>query len=351
MIKGQIAIPLIGFNCDKLVKPFDLKGLQLMQLNDYMGKHFCTPKIIFEVGNVFMSRIMTKPVFYCNIDATKDIDIYEIADASIGELDLFFIALWFIKDNSLGYPFKVVYNELIDKVTIIGPEIQYYNHAGEVVETAFTDEEMQEALNMVNKLHSVWPSIQNESKFNIVNDTKTRIDLLEIKHYNLFNRGTRAIQIMVQARSENFALMRISMLINVLECLFTTDASELAHRISEKVASYLSKDKIERAETYKFIKKCYNTRSKFYHGQDVESKLTTPDLYSDIQKLEETLRKILKKVIYDDFEKFALQKIQFDEWLLSLLFDVSSSQSVDPKTENTDKTLGSVTEGKTLKAT
>jgi hypothetical protein len=92
-----------------------------------------------------------------------------------------------------------------------------------------------------------------------------------------------------------------------LESLYLPDENhELTFRLSLRVGFITDKKMIDRKETYKFVKKIYNVRSKIVHGK--ENKLTK----EDIKKLEEILRKSLKLFLYIP-NKFTLDKVNNGE--------------------------------------
>jgi hypothetical protein len=51
-----------------------------------------------------------------------------------------------------------------------------------------------------------------------------------------------------------------------LEALFSSDASELSHKLSERVAWLMSRGTDERTDLYRKVRNAYQVRSSFVHG-------------------------------------------------------------------------------------
>lgn len=106
-----------------------------------------------------------------------------------------------------------------------------------------------------------------------------------------------------------------------LEALYLPDGSaELSFRLSVRVAFLLS-SKIERKNTYEFLKKIYDVRSSIVHGNKYELNI------EDIRKLEELLRKsvilwIKDKNNFSITEKTNSGKVRKEGKLNTMLFDI-----------------------------
>jgi hypothetical protein len=322
---GHVAIPLMGFDYDKLTKVFEYEGMALLRGNEFMKTRMLIPGVVNVIGTAVADRLMESPVFYSIIDSGKEIaDFKYSSDFMCEKVRWLFLGLWFVKDNSLGYPYSVVVNEDEHTAVVVMPGGHYFNYKGEISGTDFTNKEFEQAANIAIKIEAILAKSDNQLKVVQIGKDLISQSITEVQEHNLGNRVTRAIMFLQEARQTRYLLSRMGWLINVYECLFTTETTELAHRIGEKTASYLSRDKTERAEIYKFIKKCYSIRSRFFHGQDVDKKLSTDKLTDAIGKLENLTRCVLMKAINNDFDNFSLPKNPFDEWLLSLLFDVNT---------------------------
>jgi len=106
-----------------------------------------------------------------------------------------------------------------------------------------------------------------------------------------------------------------------LEALYLPDGNaELSFRLSVRVAFLLS-SKIERKNTYEFLRKIYDVRSSIVHGNKYELNI------EDIRRLEELLRKsvilwIKDKNNFSITEKTNSGKVKKEGKLSTILFDI-----------------------------
>jgi hypothetical protein len=106
-----------------------------------------------------------------------------------------------------------------------------------------------------------------------------------------------------------------------LEALYLPDGNtELSFRLSVRVAFLLS-SKIERKNTYEFLRKIYDVRSSVVHGNKYELNI------EDIRKLEELLRKsvilwIKDKNNFSITEKTNSGQVKKEGKLNTMLFDI-----------------------------
>jgi hypothetical protein len=91
---------------------------------------------------------------------------------------------------------------------------------------------------------------------------------------------------------------------NLYECLFTTDASEIIHKMSERVACYYTQDKAKRLEVFKLIKSAYTIRSRYFHGKDLGKDKVLKSVPEVLKQIDDLTREIFTKVIMEDQEIF-----------------------------------------------
>lgn len=72
------------------------------------------------------------------------------------------------------------------------------------------------------------------------------------------------------ARSESVLPLKIMNYCSVLECLFTSDNTEVTHKVAERFARFIGKDFEDRKRLFKLVKDTYKIRSKAVHGQVVK---------------------------------------------------------------------------------
>jgi len=106
------------------------------------------------------------------------------------------------------------------------------------------------------------------------------------------------------------------------EVLFSTDASEIVHKISERVACFLGKDLAERKELFRVVKKAYDIRSKVIHGDIIGQKIVH-DLATLSERIDDLLRKIITKIISspETLARLEAGKDELQEFFLDLVMD------------------------------
>jgi hypothetical protein len=132
------------------------------------------------------------------------------------------------------------------------------------------------------------------------------------------NRLQRSFYFASAARDGSDLGMKIVSYCTALEALFSTDSSELTHKVAHRIAVFLGGGPQEKTALFNFIKKAYGIRSKVVHGDTLGG-----DAASQIpivcQELDNLVRKILAKIfntptlaeIFDkpkeDLEKYFLE--------------------------------------------
>ncbi len=105
-----------------------------------------------------------------------------------------------------------------------------------------------------------------------------------------------------------------------LEVLFSTDASELVYKLSERIAFFLGEETSSRRRIFDIIRNTYKIRSKVVHGDSVATK--------DLEKARDTshevdqiIRQIGIKILSDSELKarFNGKKEDLEQYLLGLV--------------------------------
>jgi hypothetical protein len=95
------------------------------------------------------------------------------------------------------------------------------------------------------------------------------------------------------ARTAPDIAVRIAFYVMCLEILFSTDAQELGHKVSERVAHFLGGTGEERMCIYREMKRGYDARSKTVHGEGLKSE---DGVIAISESLDRILREVLRKV-------------------------------------------------------
>ena len=115
-----------------------------------------------------------------------------------------------------------------------------------------------------------WKSLHHRIEVYLHGAKSTEIDFFMEKSYC---RSGRALHFVNSARTSTSSPFRIAHSCSALETLFSTDSSELSHKLSERVAFFLGGLGYSKVEVFKNMKAAYNVRSKLTHGDSLSSKL------------------------------------------------------------------------------
>jgi len=253
-----------------------------------------------------------------NISETDSIIAYSESEfdeshvTSIQHLDLhlyllkmYFFCLWTVKDNSTDFDLGFLYfqnekNEFEASSNFISSA--NFTCSGLRKQIIFTIEELAEASIFLQK--------------NIIIETKKA----KVASSNKYNRITIANYFIQHARSCNDLGLKMTSYCSALETLFSNDSTELSHKLSERIAHFLSQDKKDRIELFKIIKKCYDFRSKVIHGDTLKSG-KVDELDQLIVEVDKVCRDIMKFSFEKPFEEnvFVWSKEKHEEYFLELI--------------------------------
>ena len=141
-------------------------------------------------------------------------------------------------------------------------------------------------------------------------------------------RYRRALYFLESARSFRDMGMKIAMYCSLFESLFSTDASEITHKIAHRIAVFLDQDPAKRCELYSRIKKAYSIRSKVVHGDEVKADAKT--IQTIATDVDDISRQILRKIAVSKelFDKFHTGKSDLDDYFLKESFGKTGAVSI-----------------------
>ena len=85
-----------------------------------------------------------------------------------------------------------------------------------------------------------------------------------------YTRSGRAMRFVAAARRTQDIAFKIANYCSALETLFTTESTELAHKLAERVAFFLGERRHVRRKIFATIKSAYGVRSKLVHGDTLK---------------------------------------------------------------------------------
>ncbi|WP_317951367.1 HEPN domain-containing protein, partial [Rossellomorea marisflavi] len=224
------------------------------------------------------------------------------------EAQYFLRDLWGIKDNStyVRDGFLVFYHqEIEDGLTYKASVSAIYTNARALRGyTTFSREEISAAA-----------KIYNESKSEKFDGS----DKYKIPQFNHFykkkspGRMTSAEYFTLSARSNPAIPMKIVLYCTALESLFSTDTSEVGHKVGERVAMLLGTSSEHKNSLYKFFKNAYSQRSAIVHGSTVRKS------ESELADISQELDGILRELLVEQHEVFLKSPGEIDDFFLNLL--------------------------------
>lgn len=262
-------------------------------------------------------------------------------------LKSFLIFLWFVQDNSVGL--YGTYGHIPEMKIVNGKSrsLVSYMSDGSSNEVVFSKQQLVEASDWTI-LYSKITGYKYDADFNtsIIYDynqpnvsakgvvLKTNIDF----NYNDITAIDRALHFLSIARGHNLLFYKIAFYMPVIECLFGTKGNDLTYRVSLWAACYLTDIPEERESARKDFITAYNIRSRFIHGQAVDSDITNDKLAPLSVRIDKHIRTILKKAIkYDSiiFNKYKTEQREAycNSLVLGNEFDHATILNIIHKTE------------------
>lgn len=234
-------------------------------------------------------------------------------------VDSIFQQLWKIKDSSIQIPtFYFISQEIADYICVTA-NIRNFNAVAEYLPIKFNSLDFKSIIDWVElgstnieKKENIHKSIGN------INHSNSHKNF----HHNDLNRITRAELFLYQARRSYLLPLRITNYIGFIECLFSTNGSEISHQVSERVAFFIStfdKDASKR-EIYREMKIFYGIRSKYMHGDKLDKSAKNNELLNQHSvRLDEICRKISNLIRTNDIIVFNNDN-DLQQYFLELIF-------------------------------
>lgn len=248
---------------------------------------------------------------YKVISNKKQIIVNDELQQFIDFIDLFCsFCLWFIRDN----------NTYVNEVYFVWIAVssKYSNSCSYRVdnssESIFTFEDIENAVTILKSIFSTQkikyilpstPPLHQDDKNNIV---------------------FRSIYLISIIRKSFDLSMKIANSCLLFELYFSADSSEIIHKLSERIAFFLSNNAEQRIKIYKCVKDAYNIRSKLMHGDYLKS-----PLYNRIQEVANNCDSLIRVLMYSIISYkevrtiFLMDNAQKNEYFERLVFGVEDS--------------------------
>ncbi len=237
---------------------------------------------------------------------------------------LFLTELWLIKDHCadimigfVNYPFLQV-NSSIKLPTI--PKTTHSN----ILTGGFTDSQG-------NAHKKVIFSKKDLEMISLSDDFKNKVIVPfseSSKKYTLLEKGTPRLTLanlfLQMARYQHDLGVKISLYGTAFETLFSTDNTELSHKLSERIASFLGTNSESKIKLFAEVKSIYSIRSTVVHGSPLNK--TPQEIAKWSERADNILRLCLtkinsKKELDKFYRRIDHKKEDFEDYLIALVFE------------------------------
>ncbi|HEV7379267.1 MAG TPA: hypothetical protein VGN64_05695 [Dyadobacter sp.] len=232
----------------------------------------------------------------------------------------FTTGLWFVKDNSVCI--RQNFTRTSDfKHSTFGYNKGASNAKGHHENTTFTSAEILQSILVMDKLAEVTPAPNSVEKISDKMFSEDEVKKRGLNSNHLldydFPRITRAYFMLSQARSTTAPAIKIAFYMSTFECLFSDGGSDaINYKLSQRIAFFLTTDKMERLKIKSSIKEAYQVRSSYIHGAEIPKQLRKHEkLILISEAIDNLLRKSFLKAIFNHGDKFSLSNDQFGKWL------------------------------------
>lgn len=219
-------------------------------------------------------------------EAFQDLSSIEILEMLLIWIDEILKNSWLIKDNCIIIDTAFLISEIDEKTEASSLRLEYQltNSKGIVQDVIFTKKEIEEFEKYHDRIENYLYG-KNSGAFKFMLNKN-------------FSRIGRTLIFIKQAREARNLPYKISNYCSALETLFSTDSSELSHKLSERIAFFLFPE-FNKIETFKTVKKAYLVRSKLTHGDHLDQKLI--DILGELsESMDNFLRIIINKILRDE---------------------------------------------------
>ena len=316
------AIQDFAINQKELEEPFSiLEGVYLVW-TPLLVKEQISDRMMSAMGGLDYLSLTngTYPVLLSQINAKSSNEPLRVLAVMHFYIHQFLHCLWLIKDNSVNADVGFVHS--IDSQ---GKEFASSNSRASVYTCAdgcrrtleYSRAELIEARTLYERLDSLGKARSHPSTLNPISQVEPAGTVVTAHEVRALTRISYFVN---SARDCSDLSVKVAHYTTCLEILFSTDSSEISHKLAERVALFLGRTFEERKQLFNCVKRLYSVRSKVVHG-DVFSKASLRRLREISLEADNLLRQILR-LILDSEELCALfegTKEAREEYLIDLV--------------------------------
>ena len=241
----------------------------------------------------------------------------------------FMQSLWLIKDNAISTELGFAQIFPAGRPTINSnffPTI-HSTSGGESPKTIFSRQELRKAISLAKDF--VFPCLSFKPEGGLQN-LLSALRAPTLTSQPSTSRMSRALNFAAGARAFNDVGWKDVLYCTALESLFSTDATELTHKVSHRIAIFLGNTIEQRTNLFAKVKKAYTFRSKVVHG-DVIGKENTDQVAAVCTEIDAILRQIILKIATnpDLLKLFQGSKDTLEKYFLESSFSGQSSDTAN----------------------
>lgn len=218
-----------------------------------------------------------------------DKDAQSFIALELGVVQLFLLSLWLVKDNAVNLdtgflerPFAGGHGMTLSSNT---RAVRFTSASGEHRPVEFDPDELRRARDLFRTAFHSTPSTEATLPDHMLPSDADRL--------------ARVLYYLQAARGAPDLGTKISFYVTCFEALFSTDSSELAHKLSERVAFFCQDLPAERLRAFRLAKLAYAIRSKTVHGDRLPKRLIAQAAEVSIE-CDGLLRATLNKILGSD---------------------------------------------------
>ncbi|NMP02234.1 hypothetical protein HHE94_05825 [Pseudoalteromonas arctica] len=255
-------------------------------------------------------------IIYCEIDETifnKGEDSHQALYIWLVWLKALLDDLWLLKDNA------VICEAAFCKLTDSNQSSWTRNN---LTTPAYLSSGISfQNIEMTVEELKMWDEKSNQIQSYLSNSESTSMNSFTNTHFSRIGRSMRFIGAAIR---ERHPAVKLAHYCSAYESLFSTDKSELTHKLSESVALFLKDFNFNPIEVFDDIKSFYAIRSKVTHGGSLKSQKEKS--LSDLSQKCDNYLRIILNIIISDNELMALfdgKKELIEQYIKKKLFMVS----------------------------
>ncbi|NBA86073.1 hypothetical protein GVN16_09890 [Emticicia sp. CRIBPO] len=289
----------------------DLAGIQISRGDEFAQFLRNDKNYLENIGRIHIDLIARRNVAVFDQERLNDLqflngvsDIRVIGIRLLAQITEFFHGLWLDRDNNINAEDIFVHDLDSNLFTYFSTKSQILNCKVSTSDVSILDFNEVVIVDYIKFRAVLHKNHGNPIKdwLNLIDEKK---DLLKLP-FSPYSKSRLylAIKFLDLSRSQFDIFMRISILIVMFECIFTTDNSEVSHKVSERIAYFIGENKTDRIRVFDLVKLGYDVRSKVFHGGT--PKYGEDQVYSLSDRLDNLARQIMRKLIIEQ-ENFKSQ--------------------------------------------